>query len=301
MALSVYNIKKWTKMLTGNSEMHVHQTMGKSFKKDYIEGYFNNLTEKVLKEPQFLDTSKLPMYHAEQGDVIFPVTIFQYALGAYDLYLQTKNSKYIKKFIQLANWTLESQKANGAWNNFGFIYPNAPYGAMCQGEGISVLVRAYKNTQDSRYLMAAIKAEKFMVTPRSKGGTVEYDKNDIFYYEFTNKPVVMNGWIFSIFGVYDLWLATKENKYKILFDKSVATLSNNLDKFDNGFWSMYNLDGEITSPFYHNLHIAQLEALYIVTNNEKFLKYKDKFKGYQDNKFNAAKAFIVKAAQKLKE
>lgn len=47
MGISIYKIKKWTKMLTGRSISHVNQGMGKIYSKDDIRGYYNNLTEKV--------------------------------------------------------------------------------------------------------------------------------------------------------------------------------------------------------------------------------------------------------------
>ena len=91
MGLSVYNIKKWYKMLTGNSIMHVNQDMGKCFVPGKLEGYFNNMTEKVTKDPETLEKKTIPMTTDEvAGVVYFPVAIFQYGLGAFDLYLMTK-------------------------------------------------------------------------------------------------------------------------------------------------------------------------------------------------------------------
>lgn len=300
MGLSLYNIRKWIRMLTGHSEMHVHQTIGTHFLPGKIAGYFNNMTEKVLKEPELVQTDTLPMNHAEQGDVVFPVTIFQYALGCYDLYLQTKEDKYRNKFIQLADWAVDNQENNGAWNNFGFIYPDAPYGSMCQGEAASVLVRAYKETDNEVYLNAAKHALDFMLVPIDRGGTAIYKGEDLFLYEFTNKPLVLNGWIFSVIGIYDYNLANN-GVFDDVLNRSMKTLEKYLSDFDNGYWSKYDIENIISSPFYHDLHISQLEALCKISGKHGFIEYHDRFLKYKSKRYNRIKAFLVKAFQKVLE
>lgn len=64
---------------------------------------------------------------------------------------------------------------------------------------------------------------------------------------------------------------------------------------------MYDLGNNIASPFYHDLHIAQMQALYRVTKIRTFYKYQEKFTMYKSNKFYKKKAFIKKALQKIIE
>ena len=71
MAINLYNIKKWYKMLTGNSLMHVNQSIGENFSKDCIKGYYNNLTEKVTKDETILYTDELPLNEIEDGRKVF--------------------------------------------------------------------------------------------------------------------------------------------------------------------------------------------------------------------------------------
>ncbi|SEA08077.1 D-glucuronyl C5-epimerase C-terminus [Eubacterium aggregans] len=302
MGISIYNIKKWSKMLTGNSIMHVNQNMGQSFIPGKIEGYFNNLTEKVLKDQNTLRRQEVPITTDEvAGKVHFPIAIFQYGLGAYDLFLQTKEECYLVQFWNCVNWAIANQKNNGSWNNFGFVCPDAPYSSMCQGEGVSLLARAYIVEKNEFILKAAKKAIDFMLLPVEKGGTAKYIEDDLILLEYTNKACVLNGWIFSIFGLYDYVLMTGEKKYKELLDKSIQTLESHIEEFDGGYWSMYDSEGIISSPFYHNLHIAQLEALELVFKNSTFERYKNKFVEYKNNNWNYRKAFIKKVVQKLME
>lgn len=306
MAITVYNLKKWYKMLTGKSVLHVNQDIGEQFIPGKLRGYFNNMTEKVTKEPEWLYSKELPRVIDEQmNQVEFPVAIFQYGLGAYDLYLKTSDKIYYKKFLQIADWALEKQEESGAWNNF-YFYPDHPYGAMCQGEGISLLVRAYKQTKNMAYSDAAERALYFMTKSVEEGGTTNYQGGKACFLEYTHREAVLNGWIFALFGVYDYLLLLKivgkeDADLQYLYESSVQLLKEKMPLFDNGYWSAYDLAGRIASPFYHRLHIAQLEALYQTTRDALFNNYKKIFMGYQKSWICLSRAFVIKAVQKIKE
>lgn len=302
MALSVYNVKKWSKMLMGKSILHVNQDLGKCFKPKELKGYFNNLTEKVTKEPGLLDNDQLPVNISEDGQkVVFPVAIFQYGLGAYDLYLQSKEEKYLSKFKQCVEWAISHQEESGAWNNFYYIYPDNPYGAMCQGEGASLLVRAYNEFNEDKYINAAKKALEFMLKPIEQGGTSLYDNDELILMEYTHLPAVLNGWIFALFGLYDYCLIEPNIKFQESLSQTLATLKRKIPSYDCQYWSMYDSKGMIASPFYHNLHIAQLQALSMIDDRKLFQKYVSTFSKYKSSLLCRFRAFSLKAFQKMKE
>ena len=73
MAINIYNIKKWHKMLTGKSVLHVNQDLGKYFEAKELKGYYNNMMEKVSYVPHLVDSEELPVLHTESGGtLIFP-------------------------------------------------------------------------------------------------------------------------------------------------------------------------------------------------------------------------------------
>ena len=301
MAINVYNIKKWYKMMTGKSIMHVNQNLGKSFSTTEIKGYYNDLTEKVTKDTAILYTNELPLHQIETGrKIFFPIQIFQYGLGAYDLYLQTKDTLYLDKFVACVEWARNNQGENGSWDNFSFIYPDSPFSSMCQGEGASLLLRSaieFKHEDDAQ---AAKKAIDFMLTPLDQGGTAKDVDGNLVLLEYTNRDLVLNGWIFSAFGLYDMALYDKEHYEEAWLD-TIKSIKAMLPQFDNGQWTFYELDKKISSPFYHNLHIAQMEALYHITEDNIFLEYAEKWRKYQKSKIYRSKAFIKKAVQKIME
>ena len=71
--------------------------------------------------------------------------------------------------------------------------------------------------------------------------------------------------------------------------------------FDCDYWSNYDLNNHITSPFYHHLHIAQMKALYLITEKEVFLRYEKKWTKEERKKSNKIRAIIHKSIQKIKE
>ena len=302
MGLSIYNIKKWIRMFQGKSILHVEQNIGKSFRPKELHGYFNDMTQKVTMQKDLLESDELPKITTENGDkVLFPVAVFQYGLGCWDLYLQTNENVYKKKFIDCAQWAIDIQNSDGSWNNFFYNYPSEPFGARAQGEGASLLIRAYNLSKDKYFLSAAYKALDFMLLSVDFGGTTKYVSQDIILLEFTHMPAVLNGWIFSLMGLYDVAIATNDDKYMTYFERGLVSLKKYLPDFDCGYWSQYDIKNKIASPFYHHLHIAQLKALYLLSEEEIFLEYANKWENEEKKSLYKNKAICVKAIQKLRE
>lgn len=206
MGIDIYNIKRWARMLSGRSIYHVDQSIGKLFKENELYGYFNDLTNKVILGNKNLDNNGIPfLEHSDGSKIQMPTMILQYGLGAYDLWLLEKKKIFLDKALNCAEWAIKNQEINGAWNTFFYIYPNAPYSAMPQGEGVSLMARLYKETNDEKYLLCAKKAIEFMLTDVKNGGVCNYSNGELQLMEYTHLPIVMNGWIFALFGIYDFF------------------------------------------------------------------------------------------------
>lgn len=302
MSINSYNIKKWWLMLTGHSILHVNQSIGKLFSIDEVKGYYNDLTEKVIREPQLLESEGLPKSKTEKGELVeFPTAIFQYGLGSYDLFLQSGEEKFLRKFKQCSEWALDKQLKNGAWNGFSYIYPDHPFCAMTQGEGCSLLVRAYMTFKESKYILAAEKALSFMLIDVSNGGVSQYASEDLVLMEYTNRPPVLNGWIFALWGIFDYLKVRKNKQFEEAYIKATSTLIRMMKKFTYPFWSKYDNGKMIASPFYHHLHIAQMQAMYAITKNDCFQKYAEIWERQERNGCYRALAFIIKVFQKVLE
>lgn len=299
MGISIYKIKKWCKMLTGKSILHVNQGVGTCYSKTRVEGYYNDLTEKVtMGDPNIL----VPKYQVDTGaEIYFSIGIFQYGLASYDLFLRTHDEVYKNKLIACANWAVENQQEDGGWDTFTYETPQHPYSSMAQGEGISMLIRAYIVTQDERYILAVYKAKDFMIKPIADGGTTNYQGDDVYLYECTHDPLILNGWIFSLWGLYDYSKYIEDLEVQKLLQRTLATLKKKLPEFDMKYWSKYEDGKRICSPFYHKLHIAQLSVMYDLFGDQIYKEYADKWETYQNSFWKPKAAFIKKAMQKAFE
>jgi len=263
------------------------------------------------------DKNGIPLldYKGKIGKRYNPIAIAQYGLGHYNLYKKTNNKKNLTIATKQADWltdNLETTKYGiKVWmHHFDWEYRDklkAPwYSALAQGNGISLLVRIYAETKNKKYLKAANEALESLFVTIDKGGVLYIDENDNYWLEeaiVTPPTHILNGFLWTLFGIWDYYLLTKDKKIKKLFDKCVITLKNNLEKYDIKFWSLYEQSGTkmkmLASPFYHNLHIVQLNILYKITNEPVFKNYAQKWERYKNNPLYKNLALIYKAIFKI--
>lgn len=296
-------LKRWMNMFFGKSAFHVEQGRGKCYSKREVKGYYNDLTNKV-SDKTILDKKGIPINTTIANvEAYFPITIFQYGLGLYDLYLQENQADYLKKFINIANWAIEKQEENGMWDCMGQLKDKAheTQSAMCQSEGASVLLRAYVETKDTKYYDCASRAIEFMIKDKEEGGTCYYENGRPIFQEYVSSYnlSVLNGWIFSLFGLFDYTRINKEEKYKTILENSLEAMCQNLKNYDRKFWSNYDIKGTIASPSYHDLHIKQLQLLYELFGKEELNQYAKKWEGYQKSPINKLCAMVIKLKQKM--
>ena len=205
------------------------------------------------------------------------------------------------------------QNAHGlsVWNHhFNWEYRDtlrAPwYSALAQGQGISVLVRAHKESRKEKYLDAAKRALASFYYDVQEGGVAFTDESgDLWFEEYIVSPPthILNGFIWASWGVYDYFLATQHPSAQDLFSRAVRTMLHNLDRYDLGFWSLYEQSGTrlpmVASPFYHRLHIVQLRIMHRLTGEQKFAQVADRWDNYTRSRANRARAVCYKSAFKL--
>jgi len=263
------------------------------------------------------DAGGIPVldYHGHIGLQYNPIAIAQYGLGNYNLWRLTSDPERRKKFFQAADWLCSHLEQNGqgvaVWNHhFTWEYREtlkAPwYSALAQGQGISVMLRAHKESGDERYFDTARQAIASFERPIGEGGVAFTDESgDLWFEEYIVSPPthILNGFMWALWGVYDYWLATKGQEANELFSRGVRTLLHNLDRYDLGFWSLYEQSGTrlpmVASPFYHRLHIVQLSVMHSLTGEEKFATVADRWEGYTRSRANRTRALVYKSAFKL--
>lgn len=256
-----------------------------------------------------LDKDGFPMvkYDSDSGgDGYFyynPVTIAQFSLTQFGKY--KKGTVTRNKFINSVDKLLSLQDSSGAMRlNFKFkhyinehAYEPGWVSSLAQGQAISVFVRAYQVAGDKKYLDAANRAYEFMCIPVNEGGTKDTTKeldgnSNVFFQEYITNPksYTLNGFIYTILGIYDL-SQTEDSIYSKGANKMFSDCNNTLlkiiYKYDLGHMTAYdatylmkknqypNINVE-----YHKTHIELVDAMYSITKNPVYKYYNLRWKSY---------------------
>jgi hypothetical protein len=285
-------------------------------------GYWNSITKcSIVEKPlelgnYYLDFSSkanypgnfnkqgIPLYsYRTQASLEQPIVIAQYALGLFSV-LQRRSfcdDQLKAEFLNVADWFVKNGEIfnNGVVWKIPHLYPqyglDSPWiSAMAQGEVISVLTRAFKLVNKPVYQIVANNALEPFKFNVSDGGIKTLFMNQVVFEEFPSKNkamAVLNGHIFALFGLYDLWLSNKNEDAKLLFDKGVESIIKLLPIYDCNNWSNYFLyeypKKYYSSYTYHVLVTEQLKVLYILTDEPLLNDYAKKWDDY-------SKSFVKK-------
>ena len=237
----------------------------------------------------------------------YPISIGQYGLAVFHSWLASKSQEEKKQlFLNIADWfatqCIIDERLGGYWltevpkPEFKVFDPWKS--AFSQSRGISILLRAYQLTGDISYFLRAEKALTPFTFSTSNGGVaVDLDEEMAFYEEYVaEKPTrVLDGAIFSLFGVYDFIRVTNElpdyresnQLAQEIFRKGINGLKFWLPKFDMGYWVYYNrceIDGypqnDPCTIGYLRLVTAQLKIIHQITGDDFFWEMGMKFEGY---------------------
>lgn len=300
-------IVRYSKMFAKRSYAHNDQGVGKHFLPGHLAGYYNDLSGKIdWRGP--VDNRGLPVVRVPGGKMAhLPTVLIQKGLGHWEAWLSSgkQSMQHWEAFLQLTQWALGAQDESGGWKVWPPYFGSAtPYSAMTQGEGISLFVRAYSVTGEQKYLEGARRALTLIITPIDKGGTNWLSPAGLVLEEkpFEIPKTILNGWIFALYGLYDLTIIDGDRKAREASEATLKALIAYLDRYNAGFWSFYDTSGTLASPFYHRLHIAQLEALELTypEHRKQFARLRKTFERQLKSPLNRTVALAMKSYQKLR-
>ncbi len=329
----IKSILKWTTLLVAilaifilcKDVMKMDKTMIKKFdyNKDFstpsLDHYYMDFSErKYLRGTRkfHFDNNSIPQtrpYH--KGDYIYqPVYISQFALGAHQYFLNTNDVNSLNSFMKCADWLIANLRKHGDFYYWELTYrsefPESSkeiprFNAMAQGQGASVLLRAFSETKDDKYLKAAKDAIEPILHDRADGGISSVGTKKFFFPQKCSTGLqappsnILNGGISAYFGLYDYLRVTGDPEVKEICDKIIDTFANEIENYDAGYWSLYSTYPKIlASAFYNSVHATQLELLYLITGNKKFLIYSKRFEKYQNSRLSKTRyAFMYRLRQ----
>ena len=239
-----------------------------------------------------------------------PVTVIQLALGA----LQLQDPGQVPLVIAAVKWLERSVDARGLLA-YRFPMPHtfpleAPwYSSLAQGEAVSLLVRAAEILDRAQLLELADRVVEPLVQPGSPLLVMTAEGPVLQEYPTDPPAHVLNGWITSLFGLYDLAHARSRSseaasRAATAFDAGTKALAARLDLYRTPLgWSRYDLYPHplpnTASVAYHRLHVAQLRALYLLASHGAFAQTADDWERSLVNPVAIAVGFGRKVAFRL--
>ena len=255
-------------------------------------------------------------YHGNIGLQYNPIAISQWGLGNFNLFLRCKDPERKRKFGGCGRLAGEASAAE-LFRCSG-MEPHVRLGVSDSIES-AVVFRARPgagnfpagadgagNRQVRNISKLPVAAFDSFSKSTEEGGVVFTDeRGDIWFEEYIVSPPthILNGFIWAAWGVYDFFLATGEKSAEQLFARAVNTLRRNLDRYDLGFWSLYEQSGTrlpmVASPFYHQLHVTQLRIMHRLTGDDLFSRCADRWETYARSRAKRTRALCYKSAFKL--
>jgi heparosan-N-sulfate-glucuronate 5-epimerase len=250
------------------------------------------------------DVQGLPVrVYQSVGQQYNPTRLAAYGLAHFNRYLRTNDENSRTLFFKMADWFMQSDDA--LWQyQFDWGDIKAPWiSCMSQGEGISVLTRAFHLTGEEQYRQQALKALLPLCLPLEKGGlSSQIDGEWLFLEEYPSSTPehVLNGYLYALIGMWDLIKIDKRVAEKANFEQHLSTLKSNINRWDVGYWSTYDLSPRINGVYnavtvsYHKLHITQLNYLGFVTATPELCAVAKRWENYLANPINRLKALSYK-------
>ncbi|MHB1653255.1 MAG: D-glucuronyl C5-epimerase family protein [Desulfitobacteriaceae bacterium] len=314
--MNIYQmIKAYSGLVFGKTDYwHPNMPVNLSLSPEKIGQYPVGISTKAAYIGKF-DEEEIPLVEVDGHLGYLPVTIAQYALGHYDVYLAAGKGSHREVLLHCADWFVVklTEYRPGIWgwlneHDKDLYAIKSPWlSALSQGQALSVLARAYQETQEEKYLSCGTKALQAFLEPVAAGGLVAKLEGEDFYEEYPSDipSYVLNGFIFALWGLWDFYLASGNEKARERYETGLVTLQNNLGKYDLGWlkWSLYDLYpfrvSDIASIFYHKLHLEQLRAMAILTKDDRFTVLAERWKKGRQSRWQYLLATAYKVRHKL--
>jgi D-glucuronyl C5-epimerase C-terminus len=248
-------------------------------------------------------------YQQPIGQQVNPEAAFQYALGLHDQFCLSQEAVYLEKFWHYADYFLRQQTKEGLWEyKFDWYGSKAPwYSALAQARGASVMLRAWKQSNNTVYLDAAKNALTQFHQPISEGGFLHLfpQRHCAYFEEYPKTPTgVINGFMAALISIWELkfWLA--EKWLDELWTLGISSLETMLPYYSTGWWSLYDLDSHtpianVNSPRYHLLEIHYLQVLSLLSESSMIVNEHQKRVHQYASLLTRLRALCLKFTRKI--
>jgi heparosan-N-sulfate-glucuronate 5-epimerase len=228
---------------------------------------------------------------AQSPERLLPADLAQLALGWWDRALAGDPSAHAG-FDAAADLLERQGRDQDGELLWPYAVPVAKYhleppwcSALAQGQAASVFVRAHLRGGDERFAVAARKAIAPLL-PASDSGLLAVTADGPVPEEAPSDPpsLILNGWIYALWGLWDMAVGLDDRDCRALFEDSARCLQRTIGRYDAGWWSRYSLYPhpmpDLAKPFYHRLHIDQLDVLHRLVGYPELLETSRRWDAY---------------------
>jgi heparosan-N-sulfate-glucuronate 5-epimerase len=241
---------------------------GRFFEKDAIRGYFIDFTTKTTS------TS------ARAPEALQPAGLAQLGLGWWERMLSGETSA-ADEFLAVCDGLERRAVAerDALWwpskvplNKF---IPLSVFSSLPQAQVVSVFIRAFLLTGDARWKSLAVRALPTLLSARTSELVRETEYGPVLEEGPSEPPShILNGWIYALWGLWEASVAFGHEGAADMFEASIGCLRKMLSSYDVGWWTRYSLYPhllpDLAKPFYHRLHVHQVEILYRLFGQSEF-------------------------------
>ncbi|MGH7858822.1 MAG: D-glucuronyl C5-epimerase family protein, partial [Candidatus Binatia bacterium] len=263
------------------------------------------------------DEAGVPLleYRGNIGRQHNPIAIAQYALAWMNRQIEGGGEACERRWRPSLEWLTRNLEENASgvpvWlHRFDWPYRQtlkAPwYSGLAQGQGVSALLRGWRLGADRRYRDAAERAFLSLQRQIGEGGVLFTDEaGDPWIEEYIVEPPshILNGFLWALWGVWDMARIGGSEAAAALFRECTRTVARNVGRYDTGYWSLYELSAlrlpMLASPFYHSLHIVQLEATTRMAPGLGFDTTAGRWRDYARSRVNRSRALALKGLFKV--
>ena len=220
------------------------------------------------------DADGIPVHRSRHFRTYNPAYVAWYGLMSLERWLRGDDPAGQAAFLRQVAWltTHAVERADGSvvwpctfdWLE-GKCSLKAPWNsAMTQGLAISCLVRAHRIAPDARLLDLSDRAATVFEKHIDDGGVRTVEDGRVMYEEYPGVPLprVLDGYLFGLLGLYDLFAETASPRISRLFAEGIDGLTHGIRFWDyRGKWSWYGSHGYLCPPQYNKLNCALLAAL----------------------------------------
>lgn len=225
-----------------------------------------------------------------------PISIFELGLEEHNRWKRYGDEAARDSFIAKADWAAGAQRTIvGVCGSYAFPTECKDYAcrsgfrsATAQSEAISLLLRAYEETESEHYIERAKDAAIPLMVDVRDGGVMWEEGEDVFFEDKAGvvPSHVLSGWICALWGLLELSRVTNMRHPEQLYRRSLRTLEKYLPCYDSGSWSYESLLAapsgfrRFSKMRRHLLHVAQLNVLLSMTKNDLFAVVSERWRNY---------------------